>query len=76
MENSKEKWYFKMSILVVALLSVGPFALPLLWFNPRFSMRMKIAVTVVVVVLTYYLIVLAANSIKSITDYYKQFGGI
>lgn len=74
--GGQEKWYFKTAVLVTALLCVGPFALPLLWFNPRFSMKMKVAVSVIVIILTYYLTILTANSLKTIMNYYKQFGGI
>lgn len=66
------KWYFKTSVFVIALLCVGPLALPLLWFNPRFSARMKVIVSSVVLVLSYFLWVLTKASLKSISDYYKQ----
>jgi predicted nucleic acid-binding Zn ribbon protein len=68
----KEKWYFKNSVLVIALLSVGPLALPLVWFNPKFSAKSKIIISVLVVALTYYLSVLVASSVKSLESYYKQ----
>ena len=76
MEEKKEKWYFKTSILVIALLSVGPLALPLLWLNPRFGLNMKIGISVITVILTYYLAILTANSLKNVMDCYKQLGGI
>jgi len=64
------KWYFKTSIIVVAFLCVGPFALPLVWFNPSFSRNLKIIVTAVILVLSWYLSVLFANSLKSLSQYY------
>ena len=33
-DRVRTKWYFSTGTLVLALLSVGPLALPLLWFNP------------------------------------------
>ena len=72
MDEKNQKWYFKTSVFVVALLCVGPLALPLLWFNPRFSSTMKIIITVAVIALSYYLTVVTANYIKTITDYYRQ----
>jgi len=72
MENRPpEKWYFKLPILIIAFLCVGPFALPLVWFNPRFSRKTKIITTVVVLLLTYYLWCALANSLKSINQYYQ-----
>ena len=51
-ERSKAKWYFSTGTLVMALLSVGPLALPLVWFNPRYKPITKIVLTVVVISLS------------------------
>jgi hypothetical protein len=51
----KQKWYFSTHCFVVALLCVGPFALPLMWFNPRYKPITKIIVSVTVLVLTIWL---------------------
>ena len=67
-----EKWYFKNYTLVIALLSIGPLALPLLWKNPRFSVKNKIILTTVVCVLTYLLYIWVKTSLKALDDYYKQ----
>lgn len=67
-----EKWYFKTFWLIIAFLCVGPLALPLLWLNPRFSARRKIIVSIIVVILTYYLTILTANLLKTITSGYQQ----
>jgi hypothetical protein len=64
-----DKWYFKTSWLIIAFLCIGPFALPLLWFNPNFNKGKKIIITVVVIILSYYLWILFANSLKIIKTY-------
>ena len=69
-EEKQNKWYFRIDTLVIALLCVGPLALPLVWFNPRFSIITKTVITVIVLILSYYLGVLLAASIKSIIQYY------
>lgn len=69
MEN--EKWYLKTSVLVIALLSVGPFALPLLWFNPRYRPLTKVLWTVLVLILSYALGKVLDSSIKAILEYYR-----
>jgi len=66
------KWYFKTSSVIIAFLVIGPLALPLVWFNPRFSLRTKIIVTFVVLILTYYLATVVIDSLKAITTYYQQ----
>ena len=71
-ERRKEKWYFKNSTLVIALLSIGPFALPFLWLNPRFNKATKWVISTIVAILTYYLVVAFSNSLKSLSVYYQQ----
>jgi hypothetical protein len=51
----KTKWYFSTTILVIALLSVGPFALPLVWFHPQYNRISKIILTIAVIGLSIWL---------------------
>ena len=44
-----KKWYFATGTLVMALLCLGPLALPLLWLNPRYKPATKAIITVVVI---------------------------
>ena len=46
-------WYWKTSLLVLALLTVGPFALPLLWLNPKIALKHKIIWTAVILGMSY-----------------------
>ncbi len=46
------KWYFTTTTVVIALLCLGPFALPLVWFNPRYKIITKLVVTGLVIALT------------------------
>jgi len=67
-----EKKYFKTSFLIIAFLCVGPFALPLLWLNPRFSQKTKIIVSVIVIIISYYLFTMFMSSVTSASKYYQQ----
>jgi len=71
-KNKQRKWYFRTHFLVIAFLCVGPFMLPLIWFNPGLSQKKKIIITLIIVILSYCLGVLFTNSIRSINVYYKQ----
>jgi len=71
MKDNEEKWYFRNSILVIAFLSFGPLALPLLWYNPRFSRKAKIIWSLAIIVATYFFGVILYNSLQSIIRYYK-----
>jgi len=55
----KTKWYHSTRTIVIAILCIGPFALPLVWNNPRYKMNTKVVVTVVVTVFTIVIIVLS-----------------
>ena len=54
-----KKWYFTTSSVVLGLLCLGPLALPLVWFNPRYKVATKIVVTLVVAAGTALLVYLA-----------------
>jgi len=67
-----EKWFFKTSVLILAILSIGPLALPLAWFNPRYSRITKVIISILTLVITYYSIILVYKSLKEINSYYQQ----
>ena len=70
-KKPQSKWYFRTSSLVIAFLCIGAFALPLVWFNPRFSQKTKILISVIVIILSYFLGILVARSLKTINSYYQ-----
>ena len=51
----REPWYTRTGMLVLLFMMVGPLALPFLWLKPRVPLWLKIAITVAVLVLTYFL---------------------
>jgi len=69
-ENSI-KWYFRKSIIIVAVCSVGPLALPLIWWRPNTARSWKIVLTIVILALSWILFRLTLESIRNITEYYK-----
>ena len=71
---SQVPWYGKTATLVISFLTVGPFALPLVWFNPVYSRRKKVVLTVIVLGLTYALVAVFLQAVKTLLDYYKQAG--
>ncbi len=46
-------WYWRDSTLVIAVLCVFVLALPLVWFNPYYSRRMKVFLTVAVCLVSW-----------------------
>jgi hypothetical protein len=67
-----KKWYFATGTVVLALLCLGPLALPLVWANPRYKISTKAIVTVIVLVVTVlslYLVIYAyENLINQLTE--------
>jgi len=61
-----KKWYFATGTVVLALLCLGPLALPLVWLNPRYKPVIKGIVTLIVLgvtILCLYLMVFAYQQI-------------
>lgn len=68
----RSKWYYSTSTIVIALMVVGPFALPLVWRNPKYKPITKLIITIVVIAGTICIIYLMGNMygrlIKQIND--------
>lgn len=65
-------WYFKTPFVVFMFLCIGPLALPLVWLNPNTKRVTKIIVTVISVVLTYYLWQMTVHTMRTLKDFYAQ----
>jgi len=65
------KWYFKTSVVVIALLSAGPLALPLVWFHPHYTRFAKILTTVITIILTLALGKALETSMQSLLENYR-----
>ncbi len=61
-----EKWYYKNSTIIVAILLLGPFALPLVWMKPQYKLETKIIISIIVIVLTILLSYWAASLYKQV----------
>ncbi len=62
---AKQPWYTRTGFIVLVLLSVGPLGLPLVWIQPRWNILVKIAVSIAVCILSWWLWL-------SLTQIYKQ----
>lgn len=71
-KKQEEKWYFKTYWMVIIFLCVGPLVLPLFWINPRFSRKTKIIASLIIIILSYFLISATVKSLKTVSSYYPQ----
>jgi hypothetical protein len=63
------KWYYNVWFVLILLIFVlGPFGLPLVWNNPNFSRRAKVAITLIMVVFTILLIDMTIRTVKTVMD--------
>ncbi len=62
------KWYYANPTLLVAVLCLGPFALPLAWVNPRYTLVTKALITAGVIVLTIVLAYAMTSLYKNLMD--------
>ena len=71
---AKKKWYFSPAPIVMAILVLGPLALPLVWAHPRYGIAKKLIITALVVGLTVGLIVLTGNAYSQLMDRLREYG--
>ncbi|MFQ3224087.1 MAG: hypothetical protein ACI8Z5_000330 [Lentimonas sp.] len=71
-EQPSGKWYFKTSSVVIAFLCVGPLALPLIWWHPRWDAKWKVILTAIVLVLTWLLTVASIEAMRTLEQTYTE----
>ena len=64
-------WYFRKSFIVIAVLCVGPLALPLIWWRPQTTLAWKIGLTIGILILSWLLFKTTMESIRTLKEYYK-----
>jgi len=72
--KAKIKWYFSTQVVVIALLCLGPLALPLVWFHPRYKTITKLAITVVVIAVTIWCYFYTRNLYYQLTQQLNTLG--
>ena len=72
-EQLENHWYHSNLAIVIAIACAGPFALVLVWGNPRYGRFTKIWVTILVVVVTILLCYVAVMLIILLIEQVKAF---
>jgi len=74
--GKKPKWYFKTSTLIIGFLFIGPFIIPLVWFNPHYSKIRKFLLTAVLAIVSALMFWSAKESLESIGRLYQELQNI
>jgi hypothetical protein len=69
-------WYFRTSTIIIAVLSVGPLALPLIWWRPNTKRAWKVGLTVAIVALTWLTYRATMASVRTLMEYYRMLNGM
>ena len=70
------QWYLRKSFIIVAICTVGPLALPLLWLRPQTSRAWKIGLTIGILVVSWILFQTTMESVRTLREYYKLIQGL
>ena len=71
---AKGRWYHNIVFVLVMLFFVlGPFGLPLVWKNPRFSRPVKLILTALTIGYTLWLVQLTVAMSKAVMESVRQF---
>ena len=68
-------WYFRTPVIVIALLSAGPLALPMVWWHPKLKMPMKVIISIGVCLFTWGCLWLTAVLYKQMMENYRILTG-
>ncbi len=72
--DPSKKWYYSTATVVLALLSLGPFALPLVWVHPRYNPLLKLVISIATIVLTVVLCYAMAAMYKNLMEQVRTLG--
>jgi len=72
--EGKIPWYYRKSFIIIAVCCVGPLALPLIWLRPQTTLAWKIGLTIGILVLSWILLQMTMESVRTLKEYYKLLG--
>lgn len=71
------KWYLRpIGVVLLLFFVLGPFGLPLLYKSPKFSRKLKIVLTVVVIIYTTYLIIVSLEIGRKLYIQMEEYQGM
>jgi hypothetical protein len=76
-KDEQVKWYLRpIGVVLLLFFVLGPFGLPLLYKSPKFSQKLKIVLTIAVILYTSYLIIASVEIARNLFIKMEEFQGI
>ncbi len=69
-----QKWYHSKTTWIVAFLFVGPFAIPIVWLNPNYSLLKKVVISIVMITVTIFLVYAMTGLYNNLMSQVNQLG--
>ena len=63
-DKKRVKWYLSPAAILIAIIAIGPFAIPMVWISPALKRWQKMLLTIIVVLFTLWVV-------KSSIDLYR-----
>lgn len=74
--STDTKWYYRPWFVIVMLIFIlGPLGLPLVYKSPKFNLAWKIGLTLLMILYTWFLIVITAESIHWTIKFVEKIQG-
>ncbi|MCX5678242.1 MAG: hypothetical protein NTY76_03945 [Candidatus Omnitrophica bacterium] len=54
LDKKTVKWYLKPAVILIAIIGIGPFAIPMVWISPAFKSWQKIVLTALTIIFTLW----------------------
>ncbi len=64
-------WYFRKAFIILAVCTVGPLALPLIWWRPQTTLAWKIGLTILILLFSWLLYLLTMQALESLSENLK-----
>jgi ABC-type tungstate transport system substrate-binding protein len=71
---AETKWYYSDISVIIALLCFGPFALHLVWKNPRYKPLTKCIITVLIIAVTVYVTMKLYSQLQATSRQLQELG--
>lgn len=72
--DGEQKWYFKWWTVIAGLLTLGPFAFPLLWKSKDFNLFWKWVLTVTITGITVVLLWSTWKIVAIVLEHFRSLG--